>query len=89
MQLKMPLYLKLEQNLVKLVDPSQQSAKIEENVKCMTAKVESSNTLNVLGGVRPLTSISGQVATPEQIDLLELWEVGYERFEDSINFFLY
>ena len=75
---------------VSVFDPSQQLAKIEENVKCMMAKVQSSNTLDVLDEVRPLTSMSGQAATPEQqIDLLGFWEVGHERFEDSINFFLY
>ena len=69
---------------VSMLDPSQQSAKTEENIKCMMAKVQSSNTLDVLE-VRPLTSMSGQVATPEQqIDLLGFWEVGHERFEDSI-----
>ena len=41
---------------VSVFDPSQRSAKIEENVKCMMAKVQSSNTLDVLDEVRPLTS---------------------------------
>ena len=37
----------------------------------MMTKVESSNTLDVLEEVRPLTSMSDLVATPEQqIDLL-------------------
>ena len=54
--------------------------KREENVECMT-EVQSSNTL-----VRSLTSMSGQVATPEQIDLLGFWEVGHEKFENHIKF---
>ena len=55
----------------------------------MMTKVQSSNTLDVLDEVRPLTSMSGQVATPEQqIDLLGFWEVGHERFEDHIKFYV-
>ena len=50
-------------------DTSMQSVKREENDRCMMTKVQSSNTLDALE-VRPLTSMSGQVATPEQqIDL--------------------
>ena len=44
----------------------------KENVKCMMAKVQLSNTLDVLDEVRPLTTISGQVATPE----LKGWILG-------------
>ena len=41
-------------------------------------KIQSLNTIDALE-VRPLTSMSGQVATPEQqIDLLGFWEVGHE-----------
>ena len=39
-------------------DPSQTSVKREENIKCMMTKVQSSNTLDVLDEVRPLTSMS-------------------------------
>ena len=61
--------------------------KTEENVKCMMTKILSSNTLDVLDEVQTLTSMSGQVATPEQqIDLLGFWEVGHERFENQILF---
>ena len=59
-----------------------------ENIKCMMTKVQSSNILDVLDGVRPLASMSGQVATPEQqIDLLGFWEMGHERFENHVKFF--
>ena len=47
-------------------DSSQLSAKVEENILCMMTKVQSSNTLDVFDQVRPLTSMSGQVATQEQ-----------------------
>ena len=54
----------------------------------MLTKVRSSNILDVLDEVRPLPSVSGQVATPEQkIDLLGFWEVGQERFENHIKFY--
>ena len=36
-------------------DPSQTSVKREENIQCMLTKVKSSNTLDVLNEVRPLT----------------------------------
>ena len=55
----------------------------------MMTKVQSSNTLDVLEEVRPLTSMSGEVATPEQqIDLLGFWRVGHERFENQIKLFV-
>ena len=55
-------------------DPSQMSVKKQENIKCTMTKVQSSNTLDVLNEVRPLISMSGQVATLEQqIDLLGFW----------------
>ena len=70
-------------------DTSQLSAKVEENILCMMTKVQSSNTLDVFDQVRPLTSMSGQVATQEQqIDLLGFWKVGHERFVNSIKFFI-
>ena len=47
-------------------DASQQSIKREENVKCMMTKVQSTSTLDIFDEVRPLTSMSGQVATPKQ-----------------------
>ena len=51
--------------------------------------VVSSNCLNVVGDARPLKSINGQVATPErQIDLLGFGEVGCERFDDHVKFFI-
>ena len=71
-------------------DSSQLSAKVEENIQCMMTKVQSPNTPDVIDQVRPLTSMSGPVATQEQqIDLLGFWKVGHERFENSIKFFLY
>ena len=64
------------------------SVKREENDRCMMSKVQSSNTLDALE-VRPLTSMSGQVATHEQqIDLLGFWEVGHERFENQVKFYV-
>ena len=50
---------------IDVFDSSQLSAKVEENILCVTTKVQSSNTLNVhvFNQVRPLTSMSGQVAT--------------------------
>ena len=73
---------------VSVYDPSQQSIKREENIKCMMTKVQSSNTLDVLDEVIPLTSLSGQVATPEQkIDLLGFWKVGHERFDNHIKIY--
>ena len=70
-------------------DPSQTSVKREENIKCMMTMVQSSNTLDILDEVRPLTSMSGQVATPEQqIDLLGFWDMGHERFENHIKFYV-
>ena len=72
-----------------LFDPSQTSVKRVENIKCMMTKVQSSNTLDVLDEARPLTSMSGQVATPEQqIDLLGFWDMGHERFENHIKFYV-
>ena len=42
----------------------------------------SSNILDVVDEVRPITSMSGQVATPEQrINFLGFWGVGHKRFE--------
>ena len=32
--------------------------------------------------------MSGQVATPEQIDLLGFWEVGHEKFENHVQFYI-
>ena len=50
-------------------------------------KVQSSNTLDLIDEVRSLTSMSGQVATPEQqIDLLRFWDMGHEKFENHIEF---
>ena len=67
-------------------DLSQRSVK-RENIKCMMTKVQFSNTLDVIDEVRPLTSMSGQVATPEQqIDLLGFWDMGHERFENTSSF---
>ena len=56
----------------------------------MMTKVQSSNTLDVdLNESRPLTSMSGQVATLEQqIDLLGFWEVGRERFRNHVKFYV-
>ena len=55
----------------------------------MMTKVQSSNTLNVLDGLRPLASMSGQVATPEQqIDLLGFWEMGMRGLK-TMSSFLY
>ena len=63
----------LNNGKVNVFDPSQQCVKREENVQCMMELVVSSNCLDVVGEVRPLKSISGQVATPEQqIDRLGL-----------------
>ena len=54
----------------------------------MMTKVQSSNTPDALE-VRPLTSMSGQVATPEQqIDLVGFWEVGHERFKNQVKFYV-
>ena len=55
----------------------------------MMTKVQSSNTLNLIDEVRPLTSMSGQVATPkQQIDLLGFWDMGHKRFENHIKFYV-
>ena len=68
-----------------MFDPSQQYGQREENVKSMMEMVVSSNCLDVVGDVRPLKSISGQVATPEQqIDLLGFGEVG----RDHVKFYI-
>ena len=65
---------------VSVLDACLLSVKREENIKCMMTKVQCSNTLDVLDEVRPLASISGQLATPEQqIDLLGFWEMGHEK----------
>ena len=70
-------------------DAGQQSVKREENVKCMMTKVQSTSTLDIFDEMRPLTSMSGQVTTPEQqIDLLGFWEAGHERFENHVKFYV-
>lgn len=69
--------------------PLNQLVKREENVKCMMTKVQTSNSLEVVDETRPLTSMGGQVATPEQqIDLLGFWKVGHDRFESHIKCFI-
>ena len=74
---------------ISVFDVAQQSIKREENINCMMTKVLSTNTLDVVDEVRPLTSMSGQVATPEQkIDLLGFRKVGQERFENHVKFYI-
>ena len=55
----------------------------------MMTKVQSTSTLDIFDEVRPLISMSGQVATPEQqIDLLGFWGVGHEKFENHVQFYI-
>ena len=76
-------------NKVSVFDPSPQSNKREENVKCMMTKVQASQSLSAVGETSPLKSMSGQVATPEEeIDLIGFGDVGHKRLENQIKFFI-
>ena len=88
MQLKMHDADRTKPDKIGVFDSSQLSSKVEENILRMMTNVQSSNTLNIFDQVRPLISMSGQVATQEQVDLLGFWEVGHERFVNSIKFFI-
>ena len=72
-----------------LFDSSPHSVRTEDNVKCMITKAQTSNSLEVSCENERLKSLSGQVASPEQqIDLVGFWEVGQQRLENQIKFFI-
>ena len=65
--------------------------KVEENVKAMLSYVQSASVLSLTDNNSDglLTSMSGQIATPEQkIDLLGFWEIGLERFKNKVKYFV-
>ena len=78
--------INLSENQFCILDTSTHSSRVEENVKCMSECIQSAEVLDTSGEkCEELTSLSGQVATPEQKnDLLSFWEIGRDRFENKL-----
>lgn len=71
-----------------IFDTSPHAARVEENVKSMISKIQSTKLLSV-GQVQCLQSFSAQVAKPEQErDLLSFYQSGVEHFKNRIEYFV-
>lgn len=72
-----------------ILDASTHTSKVEENVTSMSECVESTKLLVTNGEkCEELKSLSGQVATPEQKKDLLFWDVGQDRFENKVKYFV-